>query len=87
VKSRNAADREKLSEAGNRNKVLPNKTRNRKIVEKPLHPSHQRRRIEKQQGRTQSNDDNGAFGDAFRDAMAHMTPHQAEPHQELKEQT
>ena len=51
VKSGNATDREKLSEASNRNKVRPNKTRIKKRAEKPLYPSRQRRRIEKQQGR------------------------------------
>jgi hypothetical protein len=93
VKSGNATDREKLSEASNCNKVRPNNTPMKKKAEKPLYPSRQRRRIEKQQGRTQgdnqSDDDNGedAFGDAFRDGMANMTPHQAERDQEFKEQT
>ena len=94
LKSGNARDREKLSEATNRNKVRPNKTRNKKKAEKPLYPSRQRRRIEKQQDRTQhdcqSNNDDGddAFGDAFRDVpLLDMTSHQAQRDQEFKEQT
>ena len=93
MKSGNARDREKLSEATNRNKVRPNKTRNKKKAEKPLYPSRQRRRIEKQQDRTQhdcqSNNDDGddAFGDAFRDVPLDMTSHQAQRDQEFKEQT
>jgi hypothetical protein len=93
VKNGNVMDREKLSEASNRNKARPNKTRNKQKAEKPLYPSRQRRRIEKQQGRTQrgyqsGNDDGGdAFMDAFGDVpLPDMTPHQAQRDQEFKEQ-
>jgi hypothetical protein len=47
VKSGNAMDCEKLSEARNRTKVRPNKRRIKKKAEKPLYPSCQRRQIEK----------------------------------------
>ena len=75
VKNGNSADLEKLSEASNCNKVRPNKTRNKKKAEKPLCPSCQKRRIEKQRQ------------DAFGDVPTDMTPQQAQQDQELKEQT
>jgi hypothetical protein len=83
--SGNAANHEKLSEATDRNKkVRPNKMQGKKKAEKPLHPSGQRRWIEKQQGRTkrdnQSNDNDGedAFGDSFGAVpLLDMTSHQA----------
>jgi hypothetical protein len=78
-------DREKLSEPSNHNKVRPSKRRIKKKTEKPLYPSRQRRWIEKQQGRTQgdnqSNNDDGedAFAVAFPDVPLRpaLTPHQA----------
>jgi hypothetical protein len=70
VKSGNAMDREKLSEASNHSKVRPNKRRIKKKAEKPLYPSCQRRRIEKQQGRTHR--DNQSNNDDGEDAFVHM---------------
>jgi murein DD-endopeptidase MepM/ murein hydrolase activator NlpD len=83
LKHGNVTDKEKLSEPSNRNKVRPNKTRNKKKAERPLYPSRQRRRIEKQQGRTErdnqqqqgrtqhdnQSDKNDDGGDAFADAF------------------
>jgi hypothetical protein len=48
MKCGNSGDREKLSEASNRNCVRPNQRRKKKIVDKPLYPTRQRRRIEQQ---------------------------------------
>ena len=91
VKNGNATDLEKVSAASNRNTARPNQTRKKKKVEKPLYPSRQRRRIEKQQG--QSNNNNGetngedAFGDTFGDVELVMTPQQAQRDRALKAQT
>jgi hypothetical protein len=60
MKCGNLRDREKLSEASNRNNVRPYQKRKKKTMDKPLYPFRQRRRIEKQQRRASERDeDNG----------------------------
>jgi hypothetical protein len=88
VKNGNDTDREKLGEASIRNNnVRPNKTQNRKIAERPLYPSRQRRRIEKQQQDRTPNVDDNAFMEAFRDVQVpDMTPEQEQRDWQLNQQ-
>jgi hypothetical protein len=66
MKCRNSRDHEKLSKASNCNYIQPYQTRKKKMVEKPLYPTCQRRQIEKQQRRAYKRDeDDGEDEDVF----------------------